>query len=76
MLDQLTRLFWRGTTDEAKLWRAHYLERCSTQSLINRAVRLDESALRILEGVSGCFFTTRSVCWLLLTMALSFSLTT
>lgn len=58
VLDQLTRLFWPGTTDEAKLWRADYLEHCGTQSLINRTVRLDESALRILEGVSGYPFLT------------------
>ncbi len=51
VLDQLARLFWPGTTEEAKQSREDYLEHCGTKSLVNRTNRLDESALRILDGV-------------------------
>lgn len=53
VLEKLTRLLWPGAADKAKQRRNDYLERCGTKALINRTIRLDESAGRTLGGV-GC----------------------
>ncbi len=51
VLEKISRLFWPGTNEETKQYRNDFLEHCGTKTLINRSIRLDESACRTLEGV-------------------------
>lgn len=52
VLEKFTWLFWPYIDDGAKQSRDAYLEGCTTKSLIKRITRLDEDAIRTLEGVS------------------------